>query len=256
MDGDWQLKGIHRAIATSSLYRQVSHRDSSSAEQDPLNRWLARGPRQRVEAELVRDLVLSASGLLQSEIGGPGVFPPAPAFLFVPPASYESFTWKEETGANRYRRSIYTFRRRSTPYPMLSAFDAPTGEASCVRRQRSNTPVQALVTLNEPVFFEAAQELAMGVVRSTTEPGAARVEKMFRQVTGRPPTPNETETLLRLFDQQKERFAQGWIDPKQVAYTDPAKPPTLPQGVTPTEMGAWTIVARVVLNLDETITKE
>jgi mono/diheme cytochrome c family protein len=256
MDGDWHLKSIHRAIATSALYRQSSTLDAARLEADPTNKWLARGPRLRVDAELVRDVVLSASGLLHEQSGGPGVYPPAPAFLFIPPASYESFTWREETGSNRYRRSLYTFRRRSTPYPMLAAFDAPTGEASCVRRQRSNTPVQALVTLNEPVFFEAAQALAHEVVRQSSSSSPDLAVRIFRQVTGRVPTAAELNIMMNLFQQQKQRFAEGWIDPKQIAFADPTRAPAVPAGFTPTELGAWTVVARAVLNLDEVITKE
>jgi mono/diheme cytochrome c family protein len=256
MENDWHLKSIHRAIATSSLYQQSSTLDAARLDADPTNKWLARGPRLRVDAELVRDVVLSASGLLHEQSGGPGVFPPAPAFLFVPPASYESFTWREETGSNRYRRSLYTFRRRSTPYPMLAAFDAPAGDASCVRRQRSNTPVQALVTLNEPVFFEAAQALADDVVRQSSSSSPDVAGQIFRKATGRVPTPAELDILMKLFQQQKQRFAEGWIDPKQIAFADPARAQTVPAGFTPTEMGAWTVVARAVLNLDEVITKE
>lgn len=259
MDQGWSLKALHRLIATSAVYRQDSRMTLENLEKDPANRWLARGPRTRVDAELVRDVALAVSGLLRPELGGPSLFPPAPGFLFVPPASYEAFTWREETGPNRYRRSLYTFRRRSTPYPVLAAFDAPTGEASCVRRQRSNTPIQALVTLNEPVFFEAAQALALRTLASGIEdaPAAeARARAMFRRATGRIPTAPETAALVQLFESQKQRFAEGWVDPKSVAFPDPAKPPALPEGMTPTEMGAWTVVARAILNLDETITKE
>ena len=116
-----------------------------------------RGPRFRVEGEIVRDIALSASGLLNPAIGGRSVFPPLPGFLLLPPASYGPKVWPEDKGPNRYRRGVYTFRYRSVPYPMLQTFDAPNGDASCVRRTHSNTPLQALMTLNEPVFLDSLE---------------------------------------------------------------------------------------------------
>jgi hypothetical protein len=129
-----------------------------------------------VDAEIVRDIALAASGLLNAKVGGPSVFPPAPAFLFAPPASYGPKAWKESTDAGRYRRALYTFRYRSVPYPMLQTFDAPNGEMSCVRRARSNTPLQALTTLNEPLFVESAQALAARTLKEAgaTEPTWAK----------------------------------------------------------------------------------
>src|SRR5207302_3512426 len=147
-------------IVTSTTYRQSSRVTQELYTRDPQNRLLARGPRLRVEAEIVRDVTLAASGLLDPTIGGPSVFPPAPAFMFLPPASYGPKIWKEATGNDRYRRALYTFRYRSVPYPPLQNFDAPNGDYSCVRRARSNTPLQALTTLNEPVFLECARALA------------------------------------------------------------------------------------------------
>src|SRR5262249_54892610 len=157
----WQLKHIHRLIVTSATYRQSSAMRPELLPRDPYNRLLARGARFRVDAELVRDIALAASGLLNPKIGGPSVYPPAPAFLFDPPCSYGPKVWNEEKGENRYRRAVYTFRYRSVPYPMLQAFDAPTGDISCVRRTRSNSPLQALTTLNETLFVEAARRLAL-----------------------------------------------------------------------------------------------
>ena len=125
-------------------------------ERDPYNRLLARGPRFRVDAEMVRDIALAASGLLNPKVGGPPIHPPLPAFLFQPPASYGPKVWPVETGPERYRRSLYIFRFRSVPHPMLQTFDAPNGDFACVRRSRSNTPLQALMTLNEPDFLECA----------------------------------------------------------------------------------------------------
>ncbi|MGH9938167.1 MAG: DUF1553 domain-containing protein, partial [Blastocatellia bacterium] len=150
----WSLKHLHRLIVNSAVYRQSSKVTPRLLDRDPLNRLLARGPRMRVEAEIVRDIALAASGLLSQKVGGPSVFPPAPDFLFLPPASYGPKPWDENKNEERYRRALYTFRYRSTPYPMLQAFDAPNGDFSCVRRARSNTPLQALTTLNETLFLE------------------------------------------------------------------------------------------------------
>ena len=138
----WSLKHIHRLIVTSATYRQSSRLSPDMLSRDPYNRLLARGPRYRVEGEIVRDIALSASGLLNDEVGGRSVMPTAPAFLFQPPTSYAPFPWVEETGSEKYRRAVYTFRRRSTPYPVLQTFDVPNSDASCVRRLRSNSPLQ------------------------------------------------------------------------------------------------------------------
>ena len=134
MDHNWSLKHIQRLIVNSATYRQSSHVTPQLLERDPANRLLARGPRYRVDAEIVRDVALAASGLLNPTVGGPSVFPPAPEFLFQPPASYGPKTWIVDTGPDRYRRALYTFRFRSVPYPMLQTFDAPIGEVACARR--------------------------------------------------------------------------------------------------------------------------
>src|SRR5262249_26255341 len=143
----------------SATYRQSSRVTAELLKKDPDNRLLARGSRFRAEGEVVRDVALSASGLLQTCIGGPPAYPPAPEFLFVPPASCGPKVWPEDGGLARHRRALSPFRFRSVPYPVLTNFDAPNGDASCVRRVRSNTPLQALTTLNEPLFLECARAL-------------------------------------------------------------------------------------------------
>jgi hypothetical protein len=223
---------------------------------DPYNRLLARGPRFRVEGEIVRDIALAASGLLTDKVGGPSVFTPAPSFLFQPPASYAPFEWPEATGPDRYRRALYTFRRRSTPYPALQAFDAPNGDFSCVRRLRSNTPLQALTTLNEPVFMECAQGLAVRALAEGGRSDAERVTYAFRRAVSRAPSEKERRELLALLERQQRRLADGWVNPAEVATGKNEKPATLPEGATPTQLAAYTVVSRVILNLDETITKE
>ena len=247
---------MHRLIVTSATYRQSSRVTGPMLQRDPYNRLLARGPRFRVDAEIVRDIALSASGLLEPEIGGPSAFPPAPAFLFQPPTSYGPKVWHEATGPARYRRALYTFRYRSVPYPMLQSFDAPNGDFACVRRTRSNTPLQALTTLNEPIFLECARALALRTLREGGGSDRDRVQYAFRRCLSRKPAEAEVATLLDLIHRQVRHFEKPGADPWALAADDPRKPPQVPQGATPPQLAAWTAVARVLLNLDETITKE
>jgi hypothetical protein len=256
MENGWRLKHLHRLIATSATYRQSSRSTLEMAARDPYNRLLARGPRFRVDAEIVRDIALAASGLLDAKIGGPSVCPPAPAFLFQPPTSYGPKVWIEATGRDRYRRALYTFRYRSVPFPMLEAFDAPNGDFACVRRTRSNTPLQALATLNEPIYLECARALAMRTLLEGGSIDSDRLNYAFRRCLARPPAETETSTLLALLHRQTRRFEGAKGDPWALAANDPSKPPPLPAGATAPQLAAWTAVARVLLNLDETITKE
>jgi hypothetical protein len=256
MERGWSLKKLHKLIVCSATYRQSSHVTPQLRTRDPYNRLLARGPRFRVEGEIVRDIALSASGLLNPTIGGRSVFPPLPGFLVQPPASYGPKVWPEDKGPERYRRGLYTFRYRSVPYPMLQTFDAPNGDVSCVRRVRSNTPLQALMTLNEPVFLECARALAL---RALSDGGATDEERLvyaFRRCVARMPTTEEKAELLKLLSKQRERFTQSDAKPWELAANDPAHPPQLPKDASPAQAAAWTVVSRVLLNLDETITKE
>ena len=256
MDHDWSLKYLHRLIVTSATYRQASHVSAELYQRDPYNRLLARGPRFRVDGEAVRDIQLAASGLLSLKIGGASVYPPMPEFLLHPPYVYSPKIWTVSTGEDRYRRAMYTFRYRSLLYPMLQTFDTPNGEFSCVRRARSNTPLQALMTLNEPVSVECAQALARKTLEQTRlTDDAARLSYAFRRCVARVPTASETEKLLQFYQQQKKRVAEGWLDPWQLVGAE-AEAPKIPNSSTPTELAAWTCVARVLLNLDETITKD
>jgi hypothetical protein len=250
MDGGWSLKKLHRLIVESSTYRQSSRVTPARYAHDPSNRLLARGPRMRVEAETVRDIALAASGLLSPKMGGPSVFPPAPDFLFQPPASYGPKVWHESAGEDRHRRALYTFRYRSVPNPMLQTFDGPNGDFSCVRRAKSNTPIQALVTLNEPVFLEAARALAALALEEGGQTDAERLAFAFQRCVARKPSGHETEVLLGLLRRQTDRFAHTGVNAVELA--KPEERPTL----APAQLAAWTVVSRVLLNLDETITKE
>jgi hypothetical protein len=256
LDTGWQIKKLHRLIVTSAAYRQSSRVTPELYAKDPYNRLLARGPRFRVEAESVRDIALASSGLLNPALGGRSVFPPAPDFLFQPPASYGPKDWTEDKGADRYRRSLYIFRYRSVPYPMLQTFDAPNGDFSCVRRLRSNTPLQALVSLNEPVFMECAQALARKTLVEGGNSDKERVDFVFRRVTSRLPTDGERKELLLLLEKQKQHIGQGWVNASELASGKNELSDKLPANTTPTQLAAYTVVSRVLLNLDETITKE
>lgn len=252
----WNIKHLHRLIVHSATYRQSSHVPPALHERDPYNRLLARGPRFRVEGEIVRDIALASSGLLNPEIGGQSIYPPAPGFLFQPPVSYGPKDWPVSTGPERYRRSLYIFRYRSVPYPLLQTFDAPNGDFSCVRRLRSNTPLQALVSLNEPTFVECAQALAR---KTLTEGGATDADKInyaFRRAVSRPPTEGERKELLALLEKQKTHISEGWVNASELATGKSEFKDKLPAGTTPTQLAAYTVVSRVLLNLDETITKE
>ncbi len=255
MDHGWSLKHIHRLIVNSSTYQQSSKVTPQIYEKDQYNRLLARGPRFRVEGEIVRDIALASSGLLNEKVGGPSVFAPAPEFLFKPPTSYGPKTWIEATGPERYRRALYTFRYRSVPYPMLQTFDTPNGDFSCVRRMRSNTPLQALTTLNETVSMECAQALAAKILAEGGKTDDERIAYAFRRTVCRKPTKDEIDEIKSLLDKQKARIADGWINPLELATGKNERPP-LPEGTTPTQLAAYTVVSRVLLNLDETITKE
>jgi Protein of unknown function (DUF1549)/Protein of unknown function (DUF1553)/Planctomycete cytochrome C len=255
MDRGWSLKAMHRLIVSSATYRQSSRGTPGLYARDPYNRLLARGPRFRVEAEIVRDIALACSGLLNPKLGGPSVYAPAPRFLFLPPASYAPFPWKEETGPDRYRRALYTFRRRSTPYPTFATFDAPNGDSSCVRRLRSNTPLQALTTLNETLFVECARALARRAWADGGRTDAERVTYAFRCVLGRAPTDLERTVLLDLLAAQVRRIADGRLNPRELA-TGTDQCPDLRSSASLAELGAYTVLSRVLLNLDETITKE
>jgi mono/diheme cytochrome c family protein len=256
MEHGWSIKHLQRLIVTSATYRQVSTVTPELYEKDPFNRLLARGARFRVDAEIVRDVQLSLAGLLSQRIGGRAVMPPAPEYLFQPPASYAPFPWKEETGEDRYRRAIYTLRRRTTPYPALQVFDAPEGNTSCVRRSRSNTPLQALVGLNETVSMEAARALARRIVADGGSTDADRLNFAFRRCVSRPPTEQERSTLLTLIAREQARIADGSVDPWLLASGHKAGEQKLPPNTTPADLAAYTVISRVLLNLDETITRE
>jgi hypothetical protein len=251
MDSGWDVKHMQRLIADSATYRQSSVVNPRLLERDPYNQLLARGPRVRVDAEIVRDIALSASGLLDGQIGGPPVYPPIPDGVLT--LGYGSpMSWDTKAG-DRYRRALYTFVKRSVPYPSLQVFDAPTGESPCPRRTPSDTPLQALTTLNDPVFVEAAQALALRVWTHGGKDDRARLQFAFELCTGRQPSPKEMAVLSSLLQDENQFFADRTARAVQVAAQDIKNPP---QDVNLEKVAAWTMVTRVLLNMDETITKE
>ena len=256
----WSMKAIQRFMVTSATYRQSSRSTPALVERDPGNGLLARGPRFRVEAETVRDIALAVSGLLSSKLGGPSVFPDQPDGVWDNP--YSSDKWTLSEGEDRYRRSLYTFARRTAPYPMLTTFDAPSREFCTVRRVRTNTPLQALTTLNDPAFFTAARALADRVLREAGPEPEARAVHAFRLCTARRPSATEVAPLLRFYRDQAARFAVDGAAAQAVAGRSAEDHRGDPAGDdgrganTIIEKAAWSMVANVVLNLDETVTKE
>jgi hypothetical protein len=227
----WSLKRMHRLIVTSATYRQSSVHRPELHDRDPTNLWLARQNRVRLEAEIVRDVALASSGLLNPAIGGPSVRPPQPDGIS--DLTYAgSVRWVESTGPDRYRRGMYIWFQRTSPYPMLMTFDEPDSNVCVVRRERSNTPLQALTLMNDVVFVECAQALGRDLLYS---PGTI-VEAIalgVKRVLGRPPTAAELDRLTR------------WHDEALTLTKDPSP-----------ELGAWVAVARVLLNLDEAVNRE
>jgi mono/diheme cytochrome c family protein len=246
----WGLKAMHRLIVTSETYKQSSVATSEMLTRDPRNVLLARAPRLRLEAEAVRDLALAASGLLERKIGGPSVYPPQPDGVVA--LAYGQNTWPTATGPDRYRRGLYTFTKRTAPYAAFATFDAPSSETTCVRRERSNTPLQALVLLNDTVFVEASRALARRVLKESYEDSSndrARLDRAFLLLMARQARDDEAAPSLEFLDQQRDRFR---TDPDAArALMGPLRPDE-----DAAEAAAWTALARVLLNLDETITRE
>src|SRR6185295_15600120 len=230
----WSLKRLHRLIVMSATYRQSSKARPELREVDPNNRWLARQSRLRLDAEVVRDVSLATSGLLSLKMGGPPVYPPQPAGVMN--LGQNKRDWKPSAGDDRYRRGVYTWFWRATPHPALAVFDAPDAFSTCTRRLRSNTPLQALTLLNDQQFYEMAQSLATRVLRESKSSDADRLDFAFRLCLSRHPSPDERQRLNRLLESELRQPGAGEEKRQQTA--------------------AWTTLARVLLNLDETITRE
>ncbi len=240
----WSLKRLHKLIVMSATYRQSSRVTPELMKKDPLNRLLARGPRLRLEAEVVRDSALTASGLLTRKIGGPSVFPPQEPGITTQ-GVYGPLDWKVSQGEDRYRRGMYTFMKRTAPYASFLTFDGISGEACIARREVSNTPLQALTLLNDAVFVEAAQELGK-LIGDRTDSVESKAVYLFRRCLTRPPSPDELRKLVGFYQMQRTRFETGELKAAAVA---------APGNGEVNERAAWTALARTLLNLDEGVTR-
>jgi hypothetical protein len=245
VDQGWDMKAIKRTILTSATYRQASSVTPELLERDPGNALLARGPRFRVEGEMVRDIAMASSGLLSSKMFGPPAMPSQPDGLwgnFVNQGDADR--WMLSSGEDRYRRGLYTFVRRSARYPSLSVFDAPTREFCTARRTKSDTPLQALTTLNDPAFFEAAQAMARRIVQEGGPDNSSRAVYGFRLVTSRMPRGSEKDALLSGFEENLKHYQGNLKEAERVA------------GKPDAQLAAWTMLSNALLNLDESVTKK
>jgi len=239
----WSQKKMLKLMVMSATYQQASEVSSNLLERDPLNILLARGPRFRQDAEMVRDSALVASGLLSEKIGGPSVFPPQPPGVSTEGA-YGPLEWNTSEGPDRYRRALYTFAKRTAPYAMTATFDGPSGEVCLARRDRSNTPLQALTSLNDTVFMECARALGQLAAKAPGD-DTARLDLMFRRCLVRPPSNQEQTALLEFYRRQLNRFNGGDLNAAEIMDVKSAD--------NLNQQAAWTTVARVLLNLDEMI---
>jgi hypothetical protein len=255
IDDGWNVKALLKSLVLSATYRQGSDVTAALQARDPENRLLARGPRVRLPAELIRDQALAVSGLLTRQIGGPSVFPYQPEKLYegiVVGADYPGTKWLLSTGPDLYRRSLYTYWKRTLSHPMMSNFDAPNREFCTVRRSRTNTPLQALQLWNEPGSLEAARALATRMMHEAGADDAARIAFAFQWATGRKPGAKETEALRETFLKLKADFTQHPDD--AAAFLEVGASP-VDGSVSAVELAANMSIASMILCLDETITK-
>jgi len=247
----WDQKAMLKLLVTSAAYRQSSRLTPELAERDSDNRLLAAGPRVRLSAEMIRDQALAVSGLLSKKLYGPPVKPPQPS-IGLSAAFGGGIDWQTSSGDDKYRRGLYTTWRRSNPYPSMAAFDAPNREVCTVRRSRTNTPLQALVTLNDPVYIEAAQALARRVLAEAEPSSTGRIDRLYKLCLARSPREVETERTIHLYEQAVAEFLQSPEEARKMA-TEPLGSP--PANIDMAELAAWTVVSNVMLNLDEMFLK-
>jgi hypothetical protein len=249
----WDVKHLLRLIVTSSTYRQSSADDTDLLRRDPENRWLARQNRFRIDAELVRDNALAISGLLTTRVGGRSVKPYQPEGFWASRFAEAEKEYQPDAGADQYRRGLYTYWCRNYLHPMLQAFDAPTRQSCTADRGESSTPFQALVLLNDPTFAEAARAFAARVLREGGPTTARRLDRAFRLAQSRPVRPEEVSALTRLLEKHLAEFR---ADPDAAAAVLATGDSAVPVDVDAGELAAWTSVARVILNLHETVTRK
>jgi hypothetical protein len=253
-DGGWDMKRMFRMILTSATYRQSAVTTREKVEKDPGNRFLSRGPRFRMDAEMVRDYALAASGLLSDKIGGPSVKTYQPDGVWDAVGMRESNTkvYQRDSGDALYRRSLYWFWKRMSPPASLEILNAPAREFSCVRRERTNTPLQALVTLNDPQFIEAARALGQKAMKEGGPQAPGRLEVIARRILARPLAPRESEVVLKIFEKIRAHYQGKPEEAKALLAVGESK---ADPAVDPVELAAWTMVSNELLNLDEVLNK-
>ncbi|MCP4782686.1 MAG: DUF1553 domain-containing protein [Fuerstiella sp.] len=251
MDQGWSMKKLCKLIVMSATYQQSSKITAEALQKDPGNRLLSRGPRFRLEAEMIRDQALATAGLLNKTMYGPSVMPRQPDGIWQ--VVYSGDHWETSGGGNQYRRGLYTFLRRTSPYPSMITLDATSREVCTIRRVLTNTPLAALVTLNDPVYVEAAQALSRKVMLDGGSSKEERVRHAFLRVLSRPPTQQEAARLEALVDDEHKYYLENPDQAQQMATSvlGPA-----PEGLDISRLAAWTVVGNVLLNLDETLTKD
>jgi len=253
IDSGWNYRHMVKLIVTSATYRQSGQVTPAKLELDPLNRLLSRGPRYRLDAEQIRDMALHAAGLLVPKLGGPPVKPYQPEGIWEAVAMKESNTrfYKQDSGEALYRRSIYTFWKRTAPNPTMEILNAPSREVFCVRRERTNTPLQALATLNDPQFVEASRRLAELALKSSPDT-TARLDFISQRLLARTLTPEESAVVLETLDQANQAYAKDTEAAAKFIATGESEPDS---SLPAPELASWTLVTSQILNLDETLTK-
>jgi hypothetical protein len=253
-ESGWDVKKFFKLLVTSAAYRQSAASTPEKREKDLHNRWLSRGPRFRMDAEMVRDYALASSGLLVRKIGGPSVKPYQPDGVWEAVAMIGSDTrdYKRDSGEKLYRRSMYTLWKRAAPPASMDTLNAPNRETCTVRRERTNTPLQALVTLNDPQFVEAARHLAEVTLKAGAEPTDDAIDRMARRLLARPFRPEELAVVRKSFDKLMAYYRDRPEDAKQLITFGDSKPDATLDVAT---LAAWTMLANQLLNLDEVLNK-
>ncbi|MEO8496596.1 MAG: DUF1553 domain-containing protein, partial [Planctomycetota bacterium] len=247
IESGWSIKQLQRSIVTSATYRQSSHLREDAEQVDPSNKLISRQTRLRVDAEIVRDLALAASGLFDGRIGGPSVYPPQPDGVYA--FTQRNAGWPTSKGADRYRRGLYTFFMRSAPYPMLTTFDTPRFDTTCTLRVRSNTPLQSLTLANDEAMLDNARALGRRLVQEASS-DSDRIALAYQLCFARDPSQREADRLLAFVASQRADFLASPDDARAISVATQGSDEQL------AELAAWTLAARVVLNLDEFITRE
>jgi hypothetical protein len=253
-ESGWDVKKFFKLLVTSATYRQAAITTPAKLEKDPQNRFFSRGPRFRMDAEMVRDYALAASGLLAPKIGGPSVKPYQPEGVWEAVAMIGSNTrdYKQDSGENLYRRSLYTFWKRSAPPASMEVFNAPSREVCTVRRERTNTPLQALTTLNDPQFVEAARRLAERTLKEAGDSDDARIDFIARRLLARPLRDVETQIVKSSLANLARYYQIHDENAKKLIRTGESKPDT---ALDPKSLAAWTMLANELMNLDEVLNK-